>query len=90
MTTGSGLVSFSLLLMLFSPALAQWMGVPIRNIPQTKDGKPDLAAPAPRLPDGKPDLSGVWQGDTKYLQNVAADLKPGDMAMLPWAEALTN
>ena len=90
MTKGNGLVSFSLLLTLFLPALAQWTGVPIRNIPLTKDGKPDLASPAPRLPDGKPDLSGVWQGDTKYLQNVAADLKPGEMTMLPWAEALTD
>jgi hypothetical protein len=30
--------------------------------PRTKDGKPNLTAPAPRL-DGKPDLSGLWQAE---------------------------
>ena len=30
--------------------------------PRTKDGKPNLTAPAPRL-NGKPDLSGLWQAD---------------------------
>jgi hypothetical protein len=30
--------------------------------PRTKDGKPNLAAPAPKM-NGKPDLSGVWQAE---------------------------
>ena len=30
--------------------------------PRTKDGKPNLTAPAPRL-NGKPDLSGLWQAE---------------------------
>lgn len=30
--------------------------------PRTKDGKPNLAAPVPRL-QGKPDLSGVWEAE---------------------------
>jgi hypothetical protein len=34
-------------------------------------------------------LSGVWQGNTKYLQNLAADLKAGELMMQPWAEAIT-
>src|SRR5580658_4911286 len=32
------------------------------QIPRTRDGKPNLAAPAPRM-NGKPDLSGVWEAD---------------------------
>ena len=74
-----------------SPSPAQWLHVPDPKIPRTQDGKPDLAAPAPRKADGKPDLSGIWlsQG-AKYLNNLAADLKPEDLQMHPWAEALVN
>ncbi len=39
---------------------AQWLNQHTPGIPRTKDGKPDLSAPAPRTADGKPDLSGVW------------------------------
>src|SRR5215472_16348226 len=75
------------------PAAAQWLNVPTKGIPRTKDGKPDLSAPAPRKPDGKPDLSGVWLGDSrnqKYHLNLAADFKPGEFPTQPWAEALTR
>ena len=30
------------------PAPAQWLSVPADGIPKTKDGKPNLRAPAPR------------------------------------------
>jgi hypothetical protein len=40
---------------------AQWLNYPDPRTPRTKDGKPNLTAPAPRAPDGKPDLSGVWE-----------------------------
>jgi hypothetical protein len=79
-----------------STAVAQWLNVPAKSIPRTKDGKPDLSAPAPREADGKPDLSGIWNGDTptlrnmKYLSNLAADFKPGEPPIQPWAEALTK
>src|SRR5438128_8968144 len=46
----------------FTCAYAQWPNYPDSRIPHTKDGKPNLAAPTPRL-NGKPDLSGVWQAD---------------------------
>src|SRR5439155_18936012 len=39
---------------------AQWVNYPPPGTPLTRDGKPNLAAPAPRTSDGKPDLSGVW------------------------------
>src|SRR5437870_13747946 len=46
----------------FTCAYAQWPNYPDSRIPRTKDGKPDLTAPAPRL-NGKPDISGVWQAE---------------------------
>ena len=42
-------------------ASAQWLNYPTPGTPRTKDGKPNLSAPAPRASNGKPDLSGVWQ-----------------------------
>ncbi len=42
------------------PLAAQWLNHPDPRTPRTKDGKPRLTAPAPRI-NGKPDLSGVWQ-----------------------------
>ena len=69
------------------PLAAQWLNYPTPGIPRTADGKPNLSAPAPRTPDGKPDLSGLWSMDGgKYIGNIAAELKPGDLQ--PWAEAL--
>jgi hypothetical protein len=42
------------------PTGAQWLNYPAPGTPRTKDGKPNLTAPAPRAADGKPNLSGVW------------------------------
>ena len=44
---------------LLAPAYAQWLH-PDPHTPRTRDRKPILTAPAPRL-NGKPDLSGVWE-----------------------------
>jgi hypothetical protein len=41
---------------------AQWLNYPDARTPRTKDGKPNLTAPAPRL-NAKPDLSGLWQAE---------------------------
>jgi hypothetical protein len=43
-----------------SGAQAQWLNYSTPGVPRTRDGKPNLTAPAPRTSDGKPDLSGVW------------------------------
>ena len=43
-------------------AHAQWLNYPDARIPRTKDGKPNLTAPAPRV-NGKPDVSGLWQAE---------------------------
>src|SRR5229473_3823348 len=40
---------------------AQWISLTLPNTPRTPDGKPNLAAPAPKAEDGKPDLSGIWR-----------------------------
>ncbi|MCU1338688.1 MAG: hypothetical protein JWO19_4269 [Bryobacterales bacterium] len=42
-------------------ASGQWLKYPTPAIPRTKDGKPNLSAPAPRAADGKPDFTGVWE-----------------------------
>ena len=42
-----------------APAYGQWLH-PDPRTPRSRDSKPILTAPAPRL-NGKPDLSGVWQ-----------------------------
>jgi hypothetical protein len=59
-------------------------------VPRNADGKVDLKAPARRTPDGKPDLQGFWMptNPVKHLLNLAADLKPGEVPLQPWAEAL--
>jgi hypothetical protein len=47
---------------LMGTANAQWMNQPKAGVPRTRDGKPNLSAPTPRL-KGKPDLTGLWQAD---------------------------
>ncbi|HEY1342565.1 MAG TPA: hypothetical protein VGF59_33915, partial [Bryobacteraceae bacterium] len=40
---------------------AQWPAFVRQDTPRTKEGKPDLDAPPPRLPNGKIDFSGTWE-----------------------------
>ena len=71
-------------------AWAQWVKAPPTAVPTGPDGKPNLAAPAPRT-GARPDLSGIWEPlSPKYLRNLAADLKPEDVPYQPWAKALVD
>jgi hypothetical protein len=55
-------VAVAVAIALGSPAAeAQWINYPTADVPRTRDGKPNLAAPTPRARDGKPDFSGVWE-----------------------------
>ena len=82
------LVVLALLCAAGSDAHAQWLKLPTPGMPRLADGKPNLDAPAPRTADGKPDFSGLWKNDggDRLYNNIAADLKPGDVAA--WADAL--
>lgn len=83
------------------PLSGQWLDYAAKGIPRLKNGKPDLAAPAPKTRDKRPDLSGTWwvpnygteglaDPPPKYLVNLAADLNAEDFPILPWAEALSK
>ena len=48
---------------------AQWGVYHDPTIPRTRDGKPNLSAPAPRL-NGKPDLSGIWEAESGPLAEI--------------------
>ena len=72
-------------------AQAQWIKLPLPGTPRTKDGKPNLSAPAPRASDGHPDLSGIWISSRQYTNPKGRGLErympAGSKApMLPGAE----
>ena len=98
-------LALAAILVLSTSLDAQWLNYPTRNVPRTRDGKPNLSAPAPRTPNGKPDLSGIWQltpdapcpqlgcqVDYKpgiEFRNLGAKL-PGGLPYQPWAAALVK
>ena len=49
---------------------AQWLNYAPPGTPRTRDGKPNLSAPAPRTADGKPDLTGVWMHEITPVAEV--------------------
>jgi hypothetical protein len=51
-------------------AHAQWVNYREPGTPRTRDGKPNLSAPAPRAADGKPDLSGVWMHELTSIEEM--------------------
>jgi hypothetical protein len=95
----AALATVTVLVLLSPVAQAQWLNYPTPGIPRLPDGKPNLAAPAPRTPGDKPDLSGIWVAecaiygrDACFLKslffNLAKDLKPEEVTMTPWAAAI--
>jgi len=55
---------------------AQWAIYRDPTTPRTKDGKPNLSAPAPHL-NGKPDLSGIWEAESAPVKEIQHFLLPG-------------
>ena len=83
-TWRSGLIALAVIAFSAGTGVAQWLSLPLPGTPRTRDGKPDLKAPAPRTRDGKPDLSGLWRADDpRYNANLLAE--GIEAPMLPWA-----
>jgi hypothetical protein len=78
---------FFSLALLSATAYAQWLNYPAPGTPRTRDGKPNLTAPAPRASNGKPDLSGVWHVDPTPMQEQKRLFGPAlDQTALPGME----
>src|SRR5688572_30439165 len=80
--------AFALATLLTAPVAAQWENWPMKNVPRLANGKVDMKAPPRRTADGKIDLQGFWlpTNPVKHLLNIAADLKPGEVPLQPWAQ----
>ena len=76
------------MVVLAAPVLAQWRNLPMEGVPVGPDGKPNMAAPAPRTAAGRVDLSGIYMPTYRYFQNLAADLGIDNVPMTPEARKI--
>jgi hypothetical protein len=70
------LTAVSLAALTTLPVAAQWLNHPTPGIPRNEDGKPNVAAPAPRTREGRPDFTGLWNGPTRSVRPDASDVRP--------------
>jgi hypothetical protein len=82
---------FALIVLFAGSVRAQWVNYPAPGTPRTRDGKPNLSAPAPRGSNGKPDLSGLWHvqptGQKELERLFGSDLiKEADATSVPGME----
>ena len=67
---------WAVLIMAGAPVFGQWAQYHDPTIPRTRDGKPNLSAPAPKT-GGKPDLTGIWIAESGALKDIQRFLLPG-------------
>ena len=95
-------IVFALMLVSSVSIRAQWLNYPTAGVPRSRDGRPNLSAPAPRAADGKPDLSGIWQLEARCPPDGCADYPAapefldfgariaGGLPYQPWAADLVK
>lgn len=81
------IAAFNVIFALVLPA--QWVNYKTPS-PRNADGSVNLKGPVPKAPDGRPSLNGIWESGAGYFTDLAKDLKPGEVDMLPWAKAAVD